>query len=169
MIRLISVLIFGFAVPMFAQEQKELIEDATRSAAKEVGRIIGRQIGQDFVQKMTKEDRFALLDRERAALRGALLSQYAFQSSAYRNQLRGYIMVTREGRARLGHDCRELYMYLILDFKRHYELSSACLIEEGNWQLTPAEEIMFLPRAASGPVLTPPPHQGGWLPPIRPK
>ncbi|GIL16917.1 MAG: hypothetical protein BroJett040_06680 [Oligoflexia bacterium] len=150
-----------------AQSVADEMGDAREAAVREVGRIIGRKIGYDIVRQMSPSDRKALLDRERAALRGALLFQYAFQGSTYRNQMQGYIMVTREGVNTSGRLCRELEMDLIFQMQEHFELATACLNEMKEWEITPAEQIHFPPRGANGPDLTPG-RGGGWLPPVRP-
>lgn len=153
-----------------SKESKELIDDATKAAAREVGRVIGRRIGHDMYYKMTPDDQKALLDRERAALRGALLFQYAFQGSPYRNQLHGYIIVTREGHDAQGRLCRELEMDLILDMQRHFERSVACLSETEEWLPVNSDQVSFPPRGPRGPSLPPggAGRGGGWLPPLNP-
>lgn len=138
--------------------------DARDAATREVGRVIGRKIGQEIVSKMTLEDRISLLNAERAALRGHLLQQYIFERATNRNQFRGYIIVTREGENNRGQLCRELEMDLIVNLVRYFERSVGCLGTDGEWRRVSPQSVRFNSRGPTGPDVNR--GGGGWLPPL---
>ena len=134
---------------------------AAEAAAKEVGRVIGRSIGQDVLNQMTHDDQRAVLDRARAATRGDMLARYSYDQSPYFNTLYGYISVIRQGNTQQGQLCLEYEIDLVVRVNRYFMHTILCEQFDGSWRETSAAYVTF-------PVRTyPDPGNGGWLPPVR--
>jgi hypothetical protein len=152
-------------------ESKSPQDQASESAAKEVGRVIGRKIGEDALRQMSQPDRKALLERTRAAIRGEILRRYVFSESPYMNSFVGSMMVLREGFNHAGFECKELEIDLVYKVERIYEKATLCKTSTGEWSEYDVRDVDFPrrgePTPGSGSGRGPRgPGAGGWLPPL---
>ncbi len=135
-------------------------QNAADAAARQVGRVIGDNIGYEVINQMKEPDRFALLERARAATRGTMIKKYNFESSPYYNELSGYITVLREGKSNQGERCLQYEIDLVYRVQRYFLQPALCQAFSGDWYESSLARITFPDRGAGSPV------PGGWLPPI---
>ena len=172
---LIFTLLSLVSLSLFAQEDqsgkgdsnkkdaKTPIQQASESAAREVGRVIGRKIGEDAVNKMSEPDRNSILERTRAAMRGQILYRYVFSDSPYMNSITGYISVLKEGRDYQGNVCKHIELDLIYRVERIFDQIVLCQHQDGEWTETDIRDVQFPRRGEADPGR---PSRGGWLPPL---
>lgn len=156
-------------------------KDAYQAAEREAGRIVAQQA----MAKMQQQDRNAVLNKYRDALRGELLKKYAFDSMFGPKKMYGYVIATREGHDRAGNYCRELEMDIIYNLERHFERNISCFYQDKMWHPTAESDVNFKssdarpnpgnPSVGNGTSPTSPfptnpsPVKGGWLPPFKKK
>ncbi len=137
-------------------------QEAEESAAREMGRVIGRKLGEEANAKISTEDQMSILERTRAAIRGSLLRKYIFSESPYFNSIFGYISILRIGKNQEGFQCKEFEMDLVFRIERLYATVILCDSQEGQWHESDAFEVEFS-RAGE---LSPGNNPGSWLPPL---